>query len=93
VHEGTSKRALAQLRAAHDHIKADNPLAATEFVEAAHSLADLLGDYPGMGVQTTKPEVIMFPLVRYRYLMFYKILNGQEIRIIRVRHASRRRPK
>jgi plasmid stabilization system protein ParE len=32
-------------------------------------------------------------LVRYRYLMFYKILNGQEIRIIRVRHASRRRPK
>jgi toxin ParE1/3/4 len=88
-----SKRALAQLRAAHDHIKGDSPLAATEFVEAVNSLADLLGDYPGMGVQTNKPGVIMFPLVRYRYLIFYRVLNGGEIRIIRVRHASRRRPK
>jgi toxin ParE1/3/4 len=88
-----SKRALAQLRAAHDHIKGDNPVAAREFVEATNSLADLLGDYPGMGVRTNKPSVIMFPLVRYRYLIFYKILNGEEIRVIRVRHASRRRPK
>jgi plasmid stabilization system protein ParE len=42
-----NKRALAQLRAAHDHIEADNPLAAAEFVEAAHSLADLLGSGDG----------------------------------------------
>jgi plasmid stabilization system protein ParE len=62
-------------------------------VDAANSLADLFGDYPGMGVRTDEPGVIMFPLVRYRYLIFCKILNGKEIRIIRVRHASRRRPK
>jgi plasmid stabilization system protein ParE len=88
-----SKRALAQLRAAHDHIRNDNPSAASEFVEATNSLADLLGQYPGMGVRTSKPGVVMFPLVRYRYLVFYKILNSNEIRIIRVRHASRRRPQ
>jgi len=86
-----SKRALAQLRAAHDHIKNDNPSAASEFVEATNSLADLLGQFPGMGVRTSESGVIMFPLVRYRYLVFYKIMNSNEIRIIRVRHASRRR--
>jgi plasmid stabilization system protein ParE len=46
-----------------------------------------------MGVRTDEPGVIMFPLVRYRYLIFYKIVDGEEIRIIRVRHASRKRPK
>jgi plasmid stabilization system protein ParE len=88
-----SRRALAQLRKAHDYIKGENPQAASEFIDAANSLAGLLGEYPGMGVRTDEPGVIMFPLVRYRYLIFYKMLNGEEIRIIRVRHASRRRPK
>jgi toxin ParE1/3/4 len=85
-----SKRALAQLRAAHVYIAQDNPLAAHEFVEAARTLAQLLGEYPGMGVTTAEPGVVMFPLVRYRYLDFYKVL-GHEVRIIRVRHASRKR--
>jgi plasmid stabilization system protein ParE len=88
-----NKRALLQLRAAHDYIKGENPHAASEFVGAANSLADLFGEYPGMGVRTDEPSVIMFPLVRYRYLIFYKIVNGEEIRIIRLRHASRKRRK
>ncbi len=79
--------------AAHKYIERENPQAANEFVDAARSLVDLLGEYPGMGVRTDERGVVMFPLVRYRYLIFYKILNGEEIRIIRVRHASRRRPK
>ena len=72
-------------------IEKDNPVAAKEFVEAAEALADLLGEFPGMGVRTDEQGVIMFPLVRYRYLIFYKVLRGKEVRIIRVRHASRKR--
>ncbi len=88
-----SPRALAQLRAAHAYIEQDNPRAAREFVEAANALAELLGQYPDMGVQTNGPGVIMFPLVRYRYLIFYRVLRGEEVRIIRMRHASRKRKK
>jgi plasmid stabilization system protein ParE len=86
-----SKRALIQLRAAKSSIEKDNPLAAREFVEAVEDLADLLGEYPGMGVRTDEEGVIMFPLVRYRYLVFYRVLTGGEVRIIRIRHASRKR--
>ena len=88
-----SRPALAQLRAAHAYIAQDNPRVADEFVDASAALCDLLGEYPGMGVPTDEPGIIMFPLVRYRYLIFYKVLPHQEVRIIRVRHASRKRTK
>lgn len=87
-----NKRALAQLRAAHGWIEKENPIAAQEFVEAVTALVDLLGEYPGMGVRTDEPEVFMFPPVRYRYLIYYKVLSDGEVRIIRVRHTARRRP-
>jgi toxin ParE1/3/4 len=87
-----NKRALTQLRAAHGWIKKENPIAAEEFVEAVTALVDLLGEFPRMGVRTDEPGISMFPLVRYRYLIYYKILEGGEVRIIRIRHASRKRP-
>jgi plasmid stabilization system protein ParE len=61
-------------------------------VEAVTALVDLLGEFPRMGVGTDEPGVSMFPLVRYRYLIYYKVLEGGEVRIIRIRHASRKRP-
>ncbi len=87
-----NKRALTELRAAHGWIKRENPPAAKEFLEAVAGLVDLLGEYPAMGVRTDEPKVLMFPLVRYRYLIYYKILRGEELRIIRIPHASRKRP-
>jgi plasmid stabilization system protein ParE len=87
-----NKRAVTQLRAAHEWIEKENPVAAREFVEAVTALVDLLGEHPGIGVKTDEPGIAMFPLVRYRYLIYYKVLRGGEVRIIRVRHASRRRP-
>ncbi len=61
-------------------------------MDAITALVDLLGEFPGMGVRTDEPGVAMFPLVRYRYLIYYKVLEGREVRIIRVRHAFRKRP-
>jgi toxin ParE1/3/4 len=87
-----SKRALAQLQSAYKWIAKENPTAAEEFLEAAAALVDLLGAFPGMGTQTDQPGVSMFTLVRYRYLIYYKVLKGEEVRIFRVRHASRERP-
>ena len=75
-----------------DGSKGTNPAAAKEILEAVAGLVDLLGEYPAMGVRTDEPKVFMFPLVRYRYLIYYKILRGEELRIIRIRHASRKRP-
>ncbi len=86
-----SARALVQLREAHAYIAKDNASAALGFVDAAAALVELLEENPGMGIKTDEPDVIMFPLIRYRYLIFYKILHGEEVRIIRIRHAARKR--
>jgi plasmid stabilization system protein ParE len=89
---GWTKRALKQLWAAYDWIEKENPAAAYEFLEAVTALVDLLDKYPGMGVKTRQPGVSMLTLVRYRYLIFYKVVRRDEVRIIRIWHASRKRP-
>jgi plasmid stabilization system protein ParE len=87
-----NKRALAQLRAAHEWIEKENSVAAQGFLEAVTALVELFREYPGIGVRTDEPGVSMFPLVRYRYLIYYKVLQGEEVRVIRIRHSSRKRP-
>ncbi len=86
-----SRRALRQLRDAHAYIAKDNPKAAHEFLEAVESLTAKLGEFPGMGIETDEPGVILFPLVRYRYLLFYEV-RGEEVHVMRLWHASRARP-
>ena len=84
-----SLAALAQLRAAHRYLSKENPRAASEFLAALEALEENLSHFPKMGVRTKQPGVMAFPLVRYRYRLFYKI-ERDEIRIIRIRHTSRR---
>jgi toxin ParE1/3/4 len=84
-------RALAQVRAAHAYIARDSPGAALAFLDALKALEANLAAFPRIGSETDRPGVMVFPLVRYRYLVFYEIA-GNEVRIVRVRHASRSRP-
>jgi toxin ParE1/3/4 len=85
-----NKRALEQLWVAYGWIEKDNPVAADEFLDAVINLVDLLREYPGMGTRTAQPGVSMHTLVRYRYMIFCRV-RGEEVRIIRIRHTSRKR--
>lgn len=85
-----SVRALEQLRAAHAHILEENAAAARGFLDQAEKITRLLADFPRIGVQTDMKAVFMFPLVRYRYVIFYRVHRGQEIHILRIRHGARR---
>ena len=86
-----SPRALTQLREAREYIAKEDKRAARMFVESIILLAQRLAEYPGMGLPTDEEDVIVFPLVRYRYLVFYRILSDAEIRIVRIRHTSQER--
>jgi plasmid stabilization system protein ParE len=66
-----------RLQSAHSWIAKENPAAAEEFSRLPQLLVDLLGSFPGMGTQTDQPGVSMFTLVRYRYLIYYKVLKLQ----------------
>jgi plasmid stabilization system protein ParE len=85
-----SARALAQLSAAHAYLRQENPPAARNFLESVGKIIGLMREFPGIGVETDEPGIRMFPLVQFRYLIFYQI-RGEELRILRVRHASRNR--
>ena len=86
-----SRRALAQLDEIFAYIAKDNAAAAAAVVNRIDALIALLGKYPTMGRATDKEGVRVMGVRRYPYLIFYKILpDGDEIRILRVRHTSRR---
>jgi plasmid stabilization system protein ParE len=86
-----SPRAVSQITEAYDYIAQDNPAAANAFLIRVESIASLLSVRPGIGRVTGKPGVQVVSLQPYRYLLFYKTLQERdEIRIIRVRHMSRK---
>ena len=86
-----SPRAVVQITQVFDYIAQDNPAAANAFLLGLESIASLLSGRPGIGRMTGKTGVQVISLQPYRYLLFYKTLQGRnEIRIIRVRHMSRK---
>ena len=86
-----SPRAVAQITQAFDHLAQDNPAVANAFLLRVESIGSLLSSRSGIGRMTRKNGVQVVSLQPYRYLLFYKILEARdEIRIIRVRHMSRR---
>ena len=86
-----SPQALAQITQAFDYIAQDNPKAANGFLLRVESIASLLSVRPGIGRVTRKAGVQVMSLQPFRYLLFYKLLRERdEIRIIRVRHMSRK---
>lgn len=85
-----SPRALAQIEDIHAYIAERYPRAAAAVVERIEKLCAMLGDYPGCGTPTDRKEVRVLPVVRYPYLIFYRILDEEnEVRILRVRHGAR----
>ena len=86
-----SPRAIVQITQAFDYIAQDNPVAANAFLLRVESIASLLSSRPGIGRVTRKPGVQVVSLQPYRYFLFYKALEDRdEIRIIRIRHMSRK---
>lgn len=84
-----SLAALAQLRAAHRYLAQENPRAALDFLAVLERLEADLARFPELGARTLQRGVRSFPIRRYRYRLFYKV-ERDAIRIIRLRHASRR---
>ncbi len=86
-----SPRALAQLEEIHAYIGARNPRAAIAVTARIQELCERLGEFPGIGTATDQEGVRVLPVVRYPYLIFYKILDeADEVRILRIRHGARR---
>jgi plasmid stabilization system protein ParE len=86
-----AKRALSDLRNISDyHSRSDDPALGERIAAGIRRTTARIARAPesGRGV-VQRPGVRVVPLLRYRYLIFYRIA-GDTIRILHIRHTSRR---
>jgi plasmid stabilization system protein ParE len=87
-----TQAALAELGDIFSYIAQYNRAAAAQVVARVEESARRLERFPQMGTPKYKPGVRMIPLRRYPFLIFYTI-EADEVLILSVRHAARRRPE
>ena len=88
-----SESALADIKDIFAYIHERNRSAAAAVVERIESIVALLEEFPEAGHRTDEPNVRMFPVVRYPYLIFYVVDEpAGEVVIVHVRHAAQERP-
>lgn len=82
-------RALRDLKNIGAYLTERNPEGAANVLGAIKSSIDTLSFFPQIGRLVDEAGHRRVPVVRYPYLIFYRI-DGNELLILHVRHTSRR---
>jgi len=83
-----TRGAGSQLRAAYHYLAEENRQAAAAFFECCREARGQSGPLSGIGFESTH-GVRSLPIPRYRYRVFYRV-DEDAVRILRIRHTSRR---
>jgi plasmid stabilization system protein ParE len=87
-----SRLAVAELDAILSDLASKNPMAARRFEERVRRVEERIGRFPeGFQEIAQRPGVRRVPLLRYPYLVFYKVTGGEVI-VLRVVHGARKEP-
>jgi toxin ParE1/3/4 len=84
-----SRRALVDIVRIADYVQEHNPRAAAALEKRIRSSIEQLQTFPLIGRPTDDPDMRMFPIVRYPYLVFYEVTD-REIVVHHIRHARRK---
>jgi plasmid stabilization system protein ParE len=86
-----SKRAVSDLRKIADyHRRSDNPVIGERIEAGIKRTVGRIARAPESGrAVVQRPSVRVVPLLRYRYLIFYRV-TGDTLRILHIRHTARR---
>jgi len=87
-----SPRATREVNEIYEYIARESPAGAQHVLNRIYAVAKHVASFPNTGSKTKLPDVRVFPTSPYPYLVYFKRLSGRrEVRILRVRHAARRR--
>ncbi len=87
-----SPRAISDLDSIREYLVPLSPRGAESVRRAIAETVALLKHYPRVGRESTIPGLRVIPVVRYGYLIYYKVGAG-EILILHIRHAARQLPE
>ncbi len=85
-----SAQALSDIEAIRDYLHDLSPQGALNLARAIYAGIQLVVEQPLVGQQTNNPGVRVKVVRRYRYKIFYSVLDEQTVEILHVRHTSRR---
>ena len=83
-------RALRDLDRIAAYLTERNPDAAARVLGAIKSSIDTLSFFPQIGRVVDNAGHRRVPVLRYSYVIFYRIAAGDELLILHIRHTSRR---
>jgi plasmid stabilization system protein ParE len=86
-----TQNASAELNRIVEYIARDNPSAASAVVLRIEQVAARLALFPGIGHSCNVSGVLVAPLVRFPYSIYYTIDDGDLV-ILHVHHGARRPP-
>ncbi len=83
-------QALSDIDEIYRYLEKRSPSGALNVLRAIYAGIYLIGEQPYAPQRTDDPEVRVKVVRRYRYKIFYTIIDPETIEIIHVRHTSRR---
>jgi plasmid stabilization system protein ParE len=83
-------RALSDLEEIYRYLEPRSPIGARNVLRTIHAAIDDIAQYPYSAERTSDPDIRVKVLGRYRYKLFYSVIDTDTIEIIHVRHAARR---
>lgn len=85
-------RSRGDLADIYRYIEQSSPSGARAVIQTIQRQIRLLAFVPFMAPETTEPGVYELSVARYPYKVYYRV-EDNEVRIVHVRHTSRRPPK
>lgn len=87
-----SRLALAELDAILTELVGKNPTAAQHFVMRVSQIGERIGQFPESFQEVAeRPGVRRIPMVRYPYVIFYKVIDSEAV-VLRIVHGARKEP-
>jgi toxin ParE1/3/4 len=83
-------RARGDIERIYQYFEKRSPSGARNVLRAIYAGVQFIMEYPEASVLTDDPQVRVRTVRRYRYKVFYCIIDSDTIEIVHVRHTSRR---
>ena len=83
-------RARGDAELIYHYLEKRSPAGARNVLRAIYAGVQFVSEYPQASQRTDDPQVRVRIVRRYRYRLFYRIVDGDTVEILHIRHASRR---